>query len=112
MPIINGVEVEGCEFQKECIEYKDISYLKDMPICAIFSMSVACHDKVNKCKYYGLYKQLQRMKAENETLKSQLDFEVQKKEVLEAENEKLKQILNTFEVVKIIKKTVKKAEEE
>ena len=49
---------DGCEFQSDCIEYKDISYLKIMPICAIHKLSIACHDKVNKCKYYKLYKQL------------------------------------------------------
>lgn len=50
--------IDGCEFQIDCIEYKDISYLKIMPICAIHELSIACHDKVNKCKYYKLYKQL------------------------------------------------------
>ena len=49
---------DGCEFQSDCIEYKDISYLKIMPICAIHELSIACHDKVNKCKYYTLYRQL------------------------------------------------------
>ena len=44
--------IDGCEFQGDCIEYKDISYLKIMPICAIHELSIACHDKVNKCKYY------------------------------------------------------------
>lgn len=57
---------KGCEFQSDCIEYKDISYLKIMPICAIHELSIACHDKVNKCKYYKLYKQLKRFQ---ETLK-------------------------------------------
>lgn len=52
--------IDGCEFQSDCIEYKDISYLKIMPICAIHELSIACHDKVNKCKYYKLYKQLKR----------------------------------------------------
>lgn len=47
-----------CEFQSDCIEYKDISYLKIMPICAIHELSIACHDKENKCKYYQVYKQL------------------------------------------------------
>lgn len=28
-----------------------------MPICAIYEFSIACH-KVNKCKYYTLYRQL------------------------------------------------------
>ena len=49
---------DGCEFQSDCIEYKDISYLKIMPICVIHKLSIACHDKVNKCKYYTLYRQL------------------------------------------------------
>ena len=49
---------DGCEFQSDCIEYKDISYLKIMPICAIHELSIACRDKVNKCKYYTLYRQL------------------------------------------------------
>ena len=60
---------KGCEFQSNCIEYKDISYLKIMPICAIHELSIACHDKVNKCKYYTLYNQLQRLKQENAELK-------------------------------------------
>lgn len=51
---------DTCEFQKDCIEYKDISYLKVMPICAIHELSIACHDKENKCKYYQVYKQLKR----------------------------------------------------
>ena len=55
------IDDKGCEFQNDCIEYKDISYLKVMPICAIHELSIACHDKVNKCKYYKLYKQLQRL---------------------------------------------------
>ena len=60
---------DGCEFQNDCIEYKDISYLKIMPICAIHKLSIACHDKVNKCKYYTLYKQLKRKEQECELLK-------------------------------------------
>ena len=60
---------KGCEFQSDCIEYKDISYLKIMPICAIHELSIACHDKVNKCKYYKLYKQLKRLEQENKALK-------------------------------------------
>lgn len=61
--------IDGCEFQSDCIEYKDISYLKIMPICAIHELSIACHDKVNKCKYYKLYKQLKRKEQECERLK-------------------------------------------
>ena len=61
--------IDGCEFQSYCIEYKDISYLKIMPICAIHELSIACHDKVNKCKYYKLYKQLKAKEQECEDLK-------------------------------------------
>lgn len=57
---------KGCEFQSDCIEYKDISYLKVMPICAIYELSIACHHKVDRCKYYKLYKQLKRLEQENE----------------------------------------------
>ena len=60
--------IDGCEFQSDCIEYKDISYLKIMPICAIHELSIACRDKVNKCKYYTLYKQLKRKEQEYEEL--------------------------------------------
>lgn len=61
--------INGCEFQSDCIEYKDISYLKIMPICAIHELSIACRDKVNKCKYYTLYKQLERKEEEYKKLK-------------------------------------------
>ena len=61
--------IEGCEFQSYCIEYKDISYLKIMPICAIHELSIACHDKENKCKYYKLYKQLKRKEEEHKELR-------------------------------------------
>jgi len=64
---------KGCEFQSNCIEYKDISYLKIMPICAIHELSIACHDKVNKCKYYKLYKQLKRLEQENKELKERFN---------------------------------------
>ena len=66
--------IEGCEFQSYCIEYKDISYLKIMPICAIHELSIACHDKENKCKYYKLYKQLKRKEEE---LQAQRNFTTQ-----------------------------------
>ena len=64
--------IDGCEFQSDCIEYKDISYLKIMPICVIHELSIACHDKVNKCKYYKLYKQLQAKEQECEELKDEI----------------------------------------
>ena len=67
----NKGQTQYCQFQNECIEYKDISYLKIMPICAIHELSIACHDRINKCKYYKLYTQLQRLKAENGELKKE-----------------------------------------
>ena len=90
---------KGCEFQSDCIEYKDISYLKVMPICAIHELSIACHDKVNKCKYYKLYKQLQRLKQENEELKKQLEFSRTHKTVLDAERTRCKQALEEIRVI-------------
>ena len=72
--------IDGCEFQSYCIEYKDISYLKIMPICAIHELSIACHDKVNKCKYYKLYKQLKAKEQECEDLKEKHRLEMKAKE--------------------------------
>ena len=66
--------IDGCEFQSDCIEYKDISYLKIMPICAIHELSIACRDKVNKCKYYTLYKQLKAKEQECEELKHEVEL--------------------------------------
>ena len=66
--------IDGCEFQSDCIEYKDISYLKIMPICVIHELSIACHDKVNKCKYYKLYKQLKAKEQECEELKHKVEL--------------------------------------
>ncbi len=45
------------------------------------------------------FKYIEALKAENETLKSQLDYEVQKKEVLEAKNEKYKQTLQKIKAI-------------
>ena len=73
---------DGCEFQSDCIEYKDISYLKIMPICAIHELSIACHDKVNKCKYYKLYKQLKAKEQECEGLKKDLHKNFEEKDKL------------------------------
>ena len=39
-----------------------------MPICAIYELSIACHDKVNKCKYYTLYRQLKDRLKYKQTL--------------------------------------------
>lgn len=83
MPIINGVEVSDCIYYEPkalkmtCHEQAITKPCGTSPIC-----------------YYKLlhkaYKNCECLEQENKTLKSQLDFEVQKKEVLEAENEKLK----------------------
>ena len=57
-------------------------HIRDYPI-------LNCVDvKIEDCHY----KQLQQLKAENESLKSLNDFNVQKIETLEAENEELKEI--------------------
>jgi len=95
--------IDGCEFQSDCIEYKDISYLKIMPICAIHELSIACHDKVNKCKYYKLYKQLKAKEQECEYWKHQAELGVDTtnrltKELEEAEEEceRLKNELLTY----------------
>ena len=78
--------IDGCEFQSDCIEYKDISYLKIMPICAIHELSIACHDKVNKCKYYKLYKQLKAKEQECEELRNKLNSNIER---MNEQNEKL-----------------------
>ena len=44
-----------------------------MPICAIHELSIACHDKVNKCKYYKLYKQLKAKEQELKELQETID---------------------------------------
>ena len=44
-----------------------------MPICAIHELSIACRDKVNKCKYYTLYKQLKQKEQEVNKFKQALD---------------------------------------
>ena len=85
---------KGCEFQSDCIEYKDISYLKVMPICAIHELSIACHDKVNKCKYYKLYKQLKHLEQENKELKIYIESnkqQIEETEMLVMDNDRLQQ---------------------
>ena len=93
--------IDGCEFQSDCIEYKDISYLKIMPICAIHELSIACHDKVNKCKYYKLYKQLKAKEQECEGLKELLkEIKFWARELLKRTGQvvpfEIKQILQTI----------------
>lgn len=86
--------IDGCEFQSDCIEYKDISYLKIMPICAIHKLSIACHDKVNKCKYYKLYKQLKAKEQECNKLYIQLKSD---EEYHEEEENTLRKIIKNKE---------------
>ena len=104
---------DGCEFQSDCIEYKDISYLKIMPICAIHELSIACHDKVNKCKYYKLYKQLKAKEQECEELKedrerwksnfngkvSAIEELLQQLDQLKTENEELKEEIKHYKQI-------------
>ena len=52
-------------------------------------------DDLQNCEF----KYIAELKAENETLKSQLDFEVQKKEVFEIENERLKEEIKRYKNV-------------
>ena len=79
--IIDGVDVSGCKYFQ--IEANTI-YPKAHYCGSTFNRF--CEDDEN-C----VYKQLKRLEIENETLKSQLDFAVQQKEVLEQENAKLKE---------------------
>ena len=89
--------IDGCEFQSDCIEYKDISYLTNMPICAIHELSIACHDKVNRCKYYKLYKQLKAKEQECEELIKQRDKFEFGNNILEHERNNYKQALDKIE---------------
>ena len=74
--IIDGVRVdECCYFDYENDGYED-----------------SCYIYQNECSAQNCYyKQLKRKEQECETLASQLDFEVQKKECLEQECEELKE---------------------
>ena len=91
--------IDGCEFQSDCIEYKDISYLKIMPICAIHELSIACHDKVNKCKYYKLYIQLKHKEQKFKKLISQGDKFEFGNNILEHERNKYKQTLTEIKEI-------------
>ena len=91
---------DGCDFQSGCIEYKDISYLKIMPICAIHELSIACHDKVNKCKYYKLYKQLKHKEQECEELKT-------KKEIIDKLRAKEQECNNLKEELRCNRRSIK-----
>ena len=85
-------------------------YCKDNPNCYYKQLkrleqenfelkeSLKCFQKPEVVKVLTDWRtgELDNLKAENETLKSQLDFEVQKKEVLETENEQLKALCDTY----------------
>lgn len=82
--IIDGVDVSGCDCycDGKCLcEYNEIN----RKIIRYYSCN-----KFPNC----YYKQLKAKEQECETLASQLDFEVQKKECLEQECEELKKIIN------------------
>lgn len=72
--IIDGVDVTGCKYFNR---FRNICHNKNL--CCDCEKNQNCH-----------YKQLARKRQERETLASQLDFEVQKKECLEQECEALK----------------------
>ena len=73
------------------IDYKNL--------CENYSKEVGCYNTFDgsciqeQCFTYKLLQQLQAKEQECETLASQLDFEVQKKECLEQECEELKSLL-------------------
>lgn len=76
--IINGVDVSECRYFNKETDYSGCGQ-----IC-----------KNTPCEY-----KLQRLKAENESLKSLLDFEVQKREVLGDENVKLTFALEEIKII-------------
>ena len=81
--------IESKEMDKQIIEYKHIKCTRDD--CCHYCGSIFCgyvDDIANLEKAYKTKEQ------ECETLASQLDFEVQKKECLEQECERLKKIIN------------------
>ena len=79
--IIDGVDVSFCQYfndkNKKCRTFSIVDNVK--------FTSYKCEDDKN-C----YYKQLKKLEQETECLKSQIDFEAQKNEVLLQENEKLK----------------------
>lgn len=93
--IIDGIDVSECKFFRNGICASPIN-----PKCKL------CVEISEKMCYY---KQLLRKEQEFETLASQLDFEVQKKECLEQECEELKQtLIEIKEIAEPYKITIKK----
>ena len=81
--IVDGVDVSRCGF-----------YHSNGECCTSRVWEGYCKD-CRKCMY-KLDQQLKRKEQECETLASQLDFEVQKKECLEQECERLKETLKVI----------------
>lgn len=79
--IIDGVDASKCEHS---FKQFDNWVGKDVVLCDC-TLGFRCEPKENHCKFYMYYleQQLQLKKQECETLASQLDFEVQKRECLE-----------------------------
>ena len=97
---MTGEEQIICKYK-----FEDKEKFNGKPYCTCFNelcedLSFACD---NNCQIYEDFKQLARKAQECETLTSQLDFEVQKKECLEQECEELKEQLelNTANAVVI-----------
>ena len=94
--IIDGVEVEGCDYYYngecrsllDCTDYNVELFNRQLEI-----NSNECKDNPN-C----YYKQFKRLEKENEKLKSLLDFEVQKREVLEQKIEDLNFYIDSYRV--------------
>lgn len=87
--IIFGVDVSGCKHYKHNDKNSGWSSCTSKDEEHIHAVNPLCCEKKD-C----LYKQLKAKEQECETLASQLDFEVQKKECLEQECEELKERLN------------------
>ena len=88
--IIDGVDVSECEYRTDI--HKEL--LADGKIKIFENYCQICNDGCYAIDCY--YKQLQRMKEENDGLKSQLDFEIQKRETVEAENEGLNRLTGIY----------------
>lgn len=83
---------------KEAIEYRDKLEKKVEELAqSVVRLQISLDFADNTIKKKD--RENAELEAENETLKSQLDFEVQKKEVLEVENDRLKEELATYRAI-------------
>lgn len=83
---------------KEAIEYRDKLEKKVEELAqSVVRLQISLDFADNTIKKKD--RENAELKAENDTLKSQLDFEVQKKEVFETKNEQLKEKIKNFEEV-------------